>query len=178
RGPTPSRSPSQRVADARRRDDLLGLRREVLAGVDEAILLEPVLLVVQLAVSAVDGEQFLMRAALDDLAVLEHQDLVGAADGREPVGDDEGGAAGAQRLQAILNHRFALAVEARGRLVENQDPRVGENRARDRDALPLPARQPDAALADDRVVAPLEALDELVAVRDPADRLALLARRV
>ena len=56
--------------------------------------------------------------------------------------------------------------------------RVGENRARDRDALPLAARQPHAALADDRVVALLERLDELVAVRDPADRLDLLARRV
>ena len=79
-------------------------------------------------------------------------------------------------LQAVLNQRFALAVEARGRFVENQDRRVGENRARDRDALALAARQPHAALADDRVVALLELLDELVAVRDPADRLDLLAR--
>ena len=76
----------------------------------------------------------------------------------------------AQRLQAVLDQRLALAVEARRRLVENQDARVGENRARDRDALPLAARQPHAALADDRVVALLELLDELVAVRDAADR--------
>ena len=55
--------------------------------------------------------------------------------------------------------------------------RVGENRARDRDALPLAARQPHAALADDRVVALLELLDELVAVRDAADRDDLVARR-
>ena len=71
--------------------------------------------------------------------------------------------------QAVLDQRLALAVEARRGLVEDQDARVGENRARDRDALALPARQLDAALADDRVVALLELLDELVAVRDPAD---------
>ena len=53
--------------------------------------------------------------------------------------------------------------------------RVGEDRARDRDALPLAARQAHAALADDRVVALLERLDELVAVRDAADRLDLVA---
>src|SRR5262249_9635745 len=117
----------QRVTDARSRDHFLGLRCEVLPGVDEAIPLEPVLLVVELTIPAADPEQLVVRAALDDLAVLEHEDLIGAADRREPVRDDEGGAAGAQRFQAVLNHRLALAVEARGRFVENQDPRIGEN---------------------------------------------------
>ena len=72
----------------------------------------------------------------------------------------------AQRPQAVLDERLALAVEARRRFVEHQDARVGEDRARDRDALALPARQLDAALADDRVVLLLELLDELVGVRD------------
>ena len=72
----------------------------------------------------------------------------------------------AQRAQAVLDQRLALAVEARGRLVEDQDARIGEDRARDRDALALAARQLHAALADDRVVPLLELLDELVGVRD------------
>ena len=84
----------------------------------------------------------------------------------------------AQRAQAVLDQRLALAVEARRRLVEDQDSRVGEDRARDGDALPLSAGQLHAALADDRVVALLELLDELVAVRDAATRLDLLARGV
>src|SRR6185503_16910269 len=116
--------------------------------------------------------------ALDDLSVLEHQDLVGAPDRRQAVRDDEGGAAVAQRLEAVLDHRFALAVEARGRLVEDQDPRIGEDGAGDRHALALAARQLDAALADDRVVALLELLDELVGVRDAADLFDLFQRRV
>ena len=80
--------------------------------------------------------------------------------------------------QAVLDQRLALAVEARGRLVEDQDRRVGEDRARDRDALALAAGELDAALADHRVVALLELRDELVAVRDAADALDLRARRV
>src|SRR5439155_9692198 len=118
------------------------------------------------------------RAALDDLTVLEDENLIRAADRREPVRDHERRAPAPQRLQAVLNHRLALAVEARRRLVEDQDLRVGENRARDRDALPLAAREAHAALADARVVAFLEPLDELVAVRDAADGLDLVARRV
>ena len=38
----------------------------------------------------------------------------------------------------LLDERLALAVEARGRLVQDEDARVREDRARDRDALPLP----------------------------------------
>src|SRR6185436_14471142 len=84
---------SDSVRDARRGNlGLLRLRRKVLARVDEAIGLELVLLVVQLAVAAVEREQLLVRAALDDLAGFEHENLVGAADGREAMGDDERGA--------------------------------------------------------------------------------------
>ena len=82
-----------------------------------------------------------------------------------------------QRFQAVLNHRLALAVEARRRLVENEDLGVGQNRARDGDALTLSARQAHAALADDGVVPLLERLDELVAVRDAADGFDFFARR-
>jgi hypothetical protein len=38
-----------------------------------------------------------------------------------------------------LDRRFALIIERRGRLVENQDPRVDDQGASDRDALALSA---------------------------------------
>ena len=44
-------------------------------------------------------------------------------------------------------------VDRRRRVVEQQDLRVGEQRAGERDALALAARQREALLADDRVVA-------------------------
>ena len=63
--------------------------REVFAGIDEPIALEVVLLVVELAVAAVQRQQRLVRAALDDLAAFEDEDLIGAANRGQPVRDDE-----------------------------------------------------------------------------------------
>ena len=54
----------------------------------------------------------------------------------------------------VLEHApLGLGVERRGRLVEDQDRRVLQHRARDRDALALAGRELRAALAERRVVA-------------------------
>src|SRR6185503_10962729 len=136
--------PLQRPAPAPPRQlDRLRHREEILARVDELVGLEVVLAVVELFVAAVGGEELRVRAALDDLAVFEDQDLVRAADGGETVRDDEGRAAAAKCAQAVLDFRLALAVEARRRFIEDEDRRVRENRARDGDALPLPAGELD-----------------------------------
>src|SRR5262249_51982520 len=55
-----------------------------------------------------------------------------------------------------------LDVERAGRLVEHQDRRVLQDRAGDRDALALAARQLRAALADDGIVARALRQDEVV----------------
>ena len=64
-------------------------------------------------------------------------------------------------------------VDRGGGVVEDQDARVDREGARDRDSLPLAARERDAALADHRVVALGQALDELVRLREPRDALDL-----
>src|SRR5687767_11264948 len=76
---------------------LLRFGREVLARIDESIGFEVVLLVVERSVPAAELEQLRVRAAFDDLAVLEHEDLIGAADRRETMRDHERGTAPAQR---------------------------------------------------------------------------------
>src|SRR6185437_8924695 len=95
------------------------LRREVFARVYELVPLEMVLLVVELFVAAVGGEQLFMRAALNNFTSFQHQNLIGAANGGEPVCNNKGGAASTQRLQAILNQRFAFAVETRSGFVKD-----------------------------------------------------------
>ena len=85
--------------------------------------------------------------------LVEHQDAVAGQHGREPVRDHQRGAALHQPLERRLHQRLALGVERRGRLVEQQERRVAQDRARDRDALALAAGQRHAALADRRVVA-------------------------
>ena len=80
--------------------------------------------------------------------------------------------------EALLDQRLGLRVEAGGGLVQDQDARIGEDRARDRDALALAARQLHAALADDRVVPFSKRFGELVHARDAAGLQHLLLGRV
>src|SRR5689334_13068250 len=90
--------------------------------------------------------------------------------------DDKGGAAAHQVGETFLYERLAFRVERRCGFVEYQDARVSQDGAGDGDALALAATQLHAALADHRVVALLEALGELVDVRDAAGMEHLLWR--
>ena len=51
------------------------------------------------------------------------------------------------------DRRLGVGIEVGGRLVEDDEVGVAEERARDRDPLALAAAQPDAVLADRRLVA-------------------------
>src|SRR6266851_1087108 len=110
-----------------------------------------------------------MRAAFDYLATFQYQDLIRTANRRKTVGDDESRPAPTQRLQSILDQRFAFTVEARGSLVKNQYFRLGENCASNRHALALSARQLHSAFTDNGVIPIGKAVDKLLAVGDAAD---------
>ena len=109
-----------------------------------------------------------MIAAFDDAAGFDDQNLVGATDGGEAVGDDEGGAAAHQVAQTFLNERFGFGVEAGSGFVENQDARIGEDGAGDGDALALAAGKFYAAFADDGVVTFFKVFGEFVDAGDAA----------
>ena len=72
---------------------------------------------------------------------------------------------------------FAFGVEVAGGFVEDQDLRVGEDGAGDGDALPLAAAELHAALADERVVAVGQCVDELVGVGDRGGAADVVGRR-
>ena len=84
------------------------------------------------------------RADLAQLPVDDHADAVGER-GRvlEVVGDEQDGdlEPGEELLQLRPDVRFRVSVERRERLVEQQDVRVAGERARERDALALAARE-------------------------------------
>ena len=63
---------------------------------------------------------------------------------------------GEQPPQALLDARLGVQVDVRRRLVEDEDPRVGDQRAREGDELALARRELHAALADLRVEPVLE----------------------
>ncbi|MNV95048.1 hypothetical protein D3C71_1899010 [compost metagenome] len=72
-----------------------------------------------------------MRAAFGNLAGAQHDDLVGADDGRKPVGDDKRRAIFRNLVERRLDLMFSRRVECRGRLVEYEDRRRLEDCAGD-----------------------------------------------
>ncbi len=84
---------------------------------------------------------------------MEHQDPVCPPDLGQAVGDEQGRAAFEHALDGALDLVFGGAVDGAGRVVEDQDARVGEQGAGDGDALALAAGERHPALADHRLVA-------------------------
>lgn len=78
-----------------------------------------------------------MSPAFDDAAVLEHHDQVGVADRAEPVRDGERRAAVGEAVEGHLEFPLGLGVEGAGGLVEDEDARIDQHRARDGETLPL-----------------------------------------
>src|SRR5439155_4229072 len=94
-----------------------------------------------------------------------------------PVTDDDYGAALFETLQRVDDRGLGLRVHRARGLVQDQHGTVLQERARQRDALPLAARELHTALPDLRVVALGQALDELVGVRRLGRGDDLLPRR-
>src|SRR5258705_12187026 len=134
----------------------------------------------QIGVGTLRAHQFVVRSVLDDAATLDGDDSICAANRREAVSDHEYGAALAYLLHVVLDDPLALIIERARRLVEDQDARVGDERARDCDALTLTARQAAAALADQRIVALGKLEDEFMGPREGrrGDHLVQRHRRV
>jgi hypothetical protein len=63
-----------------------------------------------------------------------------------------------------------MASSVRESIIQNQDSRIGQDRARNRDALALPTRQAEPALAHDRVVSAGQRAHELVGRGNPGGR--------
>ena len=81
--------------------------------------------------------------------MLEDADAVGLTHGGEAVRDEDRRAVTRGGEEPVEDLGFAPDVELRGRLVEQHDARAelhGAQRARQRDALPLPARRVGAAV--------------------------------
>src|SRR5258707_2503801 len=94
---------------------------------------------VELCIAAIRADQLVMCTVLDDAASLDGDDAIGFADRRETVGDHEYRPVGCDPLHVLLDGPLAFVVECTRRLVEDQDARIGNECARDRDTLALPA---------------------------------------
>src|SRR5262245_57673524 len=130
---------------------------------DYLVLLE--LQLVEHRVAPIVAQQLVVAAGLHDAAAVDHQDAVGMHDGCEPMRDRDGGAAAAELGDRFLHVALGLGVERRGGLIEQDDWRILDQRARDCDALALAAGELEPVLADLSGVAVREAHDEVMRMR-------------
>jgi len=101
-------------------------------------------------------------ADLDDVAVVHDQDQIGVLDRGQAVGDDEAGAPLHQILHAFLDQDLSAGVDRRGRLIQDQDLRIAQEGAGDRQQLLLALGDVGGFLVDFRLVAVFQGADEVV----------------
>jgi len=99
----------------------------------QVLALQPV----QRRVTAAGLDQGIIGAVLDQPPALQRHDAIRRSHRRQPVRDDQNRASFGDLLHVLLNDALALIVECAGRLVEDQDFGVGDQRAGDGDPLPL-----------------------------------------
>ena len=73
----------------------------------------------QAGVDALLAEELCVGAALGDVALIEHDDLIGLDNGGQPVGDHQCRAVPRHLAKSVLDFLFGVAIERRGRFIQN-----------------------------------------------------------
>src|SRR6266567_575705 len=73
--------------------------------------------IVKVCVTTVRADQLIMATVLDDAAMLEGDDPVRVAYGREPMSDDKHGPARGNSFHILLDGALTFVVQGAGRLV-------------------------------------------------------------
>jgi hypothetical protein len=94
-----------------------------------------------------------VRTELRNHAAVQDCDQVRVGGDAQPVRDGDRRAPSYDLRDRLADLRLGPRVQRAGRLVEYEDRRVAQQRARDREALTLATAHAHAALAEDRVVA-------------------------
>nr|GEU28367.1 hypothetical protein [Tanacetum cinerariifolium] len=132
----------------------------------------------QAVVRAFPGHQFIVAAFFHHHAAIHHHQAVRFCQRGQAVGNGNRRAALDQVFQRALDFLFRLGIDGSSRLVEDQDLRIDQQRARNRDALAFAARQALAPFTDHRIVTLRQAQDEFVRVGGAGGRDDFFARRI
>src|SRR5262245_43495924 len=89
--------------------------------------------------------QLVVRTGLDDTTLVQEADACRAPNGRQAVRDHDHDSVAARRMQRLDEFLLRFGIERRGRLVEDQNPRVAHERACDAEPLLLADGQRVAA---------------------------------
>jgi hypothetical protein len=121
------------------------------------------------------GHELVVRTGRAYPPVLQVQDPAGEADRRQPVGDHD-----QRRLEvrskALEDLRLDRRVDRARRVVQDQDARIPDERACERDPLALAARERVPAFTEDGVEAVRQVADEAVGSRDGGGAFDVVSR--
>ncbi len=109
--------------------------------------------VAEAAVKIAAGDQLVVGARVDNLAMVHDHNAVGQRDHARAMGDHEGSTVAGEFLQHLEDELFAFKVDLAGGFVEQEDFGVAENGAGERDSLPLATGEAAAGGPDERLVA-------------------------
>ena len=115
--------------------------------------------------TAAFSHQFIESSTFDHAAAVEYQDARRVANGRKAVGDHESSAPLHHLVECGVDLGLGDRIERAGRLVEDQDRRILQQRACDRQPLTFAAGQHPSALAGRGIEFVLAALDEFQRLR-------------
>ena len=87
-----------------------------------------------------------MSARADHQPVVDDDHLIGTDDRRDTLRDNDHGRISGDLCQPGAHQRIGVHIERGKRVVEDIDRRPADHRASDRQPLPLPAGEVDAAL--------------------------------
>lgn len=94
----------------------------------------------KVVIGALQFQELVMRALLDDAAGRHDDNVVCIPNGRQAMSNGDSRTTGSGSLQSSLDDTFRLGVESGGCLVEEQNLGVGDNGTRNSDALLLATR--------------------------------------
>jgi len=116
-----------------------------------------------------------MAARLDEATRIQDQDAIGVDDRRQPVRDDQRRATAGNLVELCLDQAFGARIQRRRGLVENEQRRVFQQGARDRDTLLFAAGKLEPAFADLGFEAVRQAFDQVEDLRAAATTSSRLA---
>src|SRR6266403_3385895 len=105
-------------------------------------------------------KQLLVSSALDDTAVIKHENLVCAYDSGKPVRDYDGSTVEHQSLQRFLDESLRRRVDARRRFIQNQNWWILQECPRNRKALLFAHTQLHSALPHNAAQSVRQPIDE------------------
>src|SRR5699024_2641318 len=118
-----------------------------------------------MAVEALVLEQFTVRSALDNLAVIQNQDQIRILNGGNSLCDDDLRAGEIKLAKLLLQIFLRLHIYGRRGIVQNQDGGSDRQGTSQRQTLLLSAGKANAAFSHQRIISVLHLTDKLIRSR-------------